>query len=553
MPSAKLIATDLQADFGRIPAAMIPLGGHAAIENIVAPHYREGFDVLIAVHEESGQVEELLARNRWENARAVDVGPTNSLGSTILHALDTVENDPEILVIQFADTIVQDPLPGGDVICYAVTEDTGEWTSFSFDQDRRIVDIIEKDAPRPDIAERPVFIGRFALSQPAAFRRTLRAHVESPVLAPVDSFYRALMDYFNALPDAGRRLQEVTGWWDLGHLETYYRTKRRYFINRRFFNDIDVAEHRGVVRKSSTDREKLKREYTWYEKQPSALKVFTPRVLEADFDADPPYMEIEFYGYPALDEVYLFGRLGRENWHRIFQAIDAVLSEMARHPLPAAQAGEQERARYQMYVEKSVERLSAIIADDRFLAFAGGRVTINGRGHYGLAAIVEFMATVTLEDLLELSPRFTIIHGDLCLSNILYDRRTRIIRLIDPRGRFGRFDIHGDPRYDLAKLSHSIEGDYDFFVNDRYDLEVRGKNVVVRPWINKCHQTVKQLFRWWMSSRRGPELADVKAIEALLFLSMVPLHADNLDRQLAMLARGIELFNDHVMAPAGRP
>ena len=31
-----------------------------------------------------------------------------------------------------------------------------------------------------------------------------------------------------------------------------------------------------------------------------------------------------------------------------------------------------------------------------------------------------------------------IIHGDLCFSNILFDLPNQIVRLIDPRGRFGR-------------------------------------------------------------------------------------------------------------------
>ena len=36
----------------------------------------------------------------------------------------------------------------------------------------------------------------------------------------------------------------------------------------------------------------------------------------------------------------------------------------------------------------------------------------------------------------------------------------------------------------------------------------------------------------------------VKLIESLLFLSMVPLHADRFASQEAFLARGLEIFND---------
>ena len=65
-----------------------------------------------------------------------------------------------------------------------------------------------------------------------------------------------------------------------------------------------------------------------------------------------------------------------------------------------------------------------------------------------------------------------IVHGDLCLSNILYDLRSRICKLLDPRGSFGAAGIYGDPRYDVAKLYHSIYGLYDFITNDLFHVSI---------------------------------------------------------------------------------
>ena len=65
-----------------------------------------------------------------------------------------------------------------------------------------------------------------------------------------------------------------------------------------------------------------------------------------------------------------------------------------------------------------------------------------------------------------------VVHGDLCLSNILYDLRSRVCKLIDPRGSFGAAGIYGDPRYDVAKLYHSIYGLYDFITNDLFHVEI---------------------------------------------------------------------------------
>ena len=43
--------------------------------------------------------------------------------------------------------------------------------------------------------------------------------------------------------------------------------------------------------------------------------------------------------------------------------------------------------------------------------------------------------------------------------------------MIDPRGSFGEYKIHGDKNYDIAKLQHSILGDYDFILNNLFDIE----------------------------------------------------------------------------------
>ena len=63
-------------------------------------------------------------------------------------------------------------------------------------------------------------------------------------------------------------------------------------------------------------------------------------------------------------------------------------------------------------------------------------------------------------------------HGDLCFSNILYQRHANILRMIDPKGAKEEEDIWTDPWYDLAKLSHSICGRYDFFNSGLYRVEI---------------------------------------------------------------------------------
>lgn len=53
----------------------------------------------------------------------------------------------------------------------------------------------------------------------------------------------------------------------------------------------------------------------------------------------------------------------------------------------------------------------------------------------------------------------------------MFDSSNYIFKLIDPRGRLdSEATIYGDPRYDIAKLRHSVVGLYDFIVQGLFKL-----------------------------------------------------------------------------------
>ncbi len=61
--------------------------------------------------------------------------------------------------------------------------------------------------------------------------------------------------------------------------------------------------------------------------------------------------------------------------------------------------------------------------------------------------------------------KYRFIHGDLNFSNIMIHPKTKDIRLIDPRGYFGKSEIFGWKEYDEAKLLYGLSG-YDNFNSD---------------------------------------------------------------------------------------
>lgn len=120
-------------------------------------------------------------------------------------------------------------------------------------------------------------------------------------------------------------------------------------------------------------------------------------------------------------------------------------------------------------------------------------------------------------------------------------RRGRRHRAADARGRWGSEDSPigaGDLKYDLAKLRHSLCGGYDFIVNDLFDLRL-GEDGTTLDWQlarQPQHRAVAAQFDALLAPRH--DLQEVRLIEALLFISMLPPHADRPRRQLAMAGGG---------------
>ena len=138
----------------------------------------------------------------------------------------------------------------------------------------------------------------------------------------------------------------------------------------------------------------------------------------------------------------------------------------------------------------------------------------------------------------------TFIHWDFCLSNILYDTNNWIIKTIDPRGYFWELWVFWDHKYDIAKLRHSFVWFYDFIVSDLFKVNFDNKNKFELIIYNDDnHKYISDFFdsvlnKYWYN------IEYVKFIEALLFLSMIPLHSDNIQRQYAMFCIAIQKLNE---------
>ena len=135
-----------------------------------------------------------------------------------------------------------------------------------------------------------------------------------------------------------------------------------------------------------------------------------------------------------------------------------------------------------------------------------------------------------------------ISHGDLCLSNILSSKNFGDLIFIDPMGgtlEESKKSIY----YDFAKLSHSIIGNYDYIVHGLANFDFNSDLEVSITYSKEQNQHLISCFLKLLD-KFEIDLGLVRLIEASLFLSMLPLHNDNLMRSAMLALRGKEILSE---------
>ena len=299
-------------------------------------------------------------------------------------------------------------------------------------------------------------------------------------------------------------------------------------IKPRAFNTIEI--HGNVLTKTSVDKQTLADESKWYFDIPGDVRRFVPTV----YPSHNGELNMEYVHGATLHESFVSGEYGICRWSEILFKIKEFTDAMASYRVCDAKAiGDSLR---RMYLDKTRERLMSLREDVYFSRFFAHRPIINGIECPNIEELCARMES----DVSRLYDRgsFTIIHGDLHFGNIILGDDDGI-KAIDPRGRFGRFTVYGDQRYDLAKLYHSIEGGYDYIIEDMYHLEYDGLDIDYTIEPSEYGFDMLALMREIFEIEQQE---DIRLIEALLFLSMVPLHSESREHQIVMFARGMELY-----------
>jgi hypothetical protein len=141
-----------------------------------------------------------------------------------------------------------------------------------------------------------------------------------------------------------------------------------------------------------------------------------------------------------------------------------------------------------------------------------------------------------------------LFHGDLCFSNVFIDDHNKTIKCIDPRGSFANDKMYGDKLFDYAKITQSALGLYDLVIEDKFTLTYKLDSIEYKVFLPSNYSLIKAQFEKFMPKDYKNQ---IRLIEALQFLSMIPWHADKPNRQIIFLCIGIELFNEYIGTGGG--
>lgn len=526
IPSAKLVPESLQ-NLGKLPAIIYPVNQKIAFDYIYEQYSAKTSRIKIMCYENAEEVIRKLSQY-GEKVAIQTLPELMDLGYTVYEGL---EGEHDTVIIHFADTIVTENILSCKGDCFFYSEDylSDIWTFFKMDDNGAFISITDKKTPSGSLGKEKLFVGVFRIEYPQSLRSCLKHAFDNPN-KEMGSLYQALYEYSRLHP---MNAIEAHDWFDIGHSDKYFSS--RLEVSAREFNHITIDKTRGILYKTSDNKEKFIQEIKWYLKLPSDLEYTHPRIFSYSTHYTKPYIAMEYYAYHTIHELFLYGDLNYHQWRDIFLRIRSVCDDFVRYTVRDSNI---RSSLEDMYLTKTLERLDMLRNNEDFAGFFSSSITINGRKYLSLEDICSALKRY-IPELLYNIDSFNIIHGDLCFTNIMIDPNLSFIKLIDPRGSFGTYDIYGDPRYDLAKILHSIEGRYDFIIKDLFTIDFEATSISYKIFGSEQDFDLTELFMQIFS----PDIRSVRLIEALLFLSMIPLHGESLKHQLVMLSTGIEILS----------
>jgi len=532
--SAGKIEKELESVFGSIPSGLIPLHGKPVIFRIIDKLLKEGFKKISITTGFKKEILEKIISEQYSDQIKLNFITTDfekPPGNSILTAIEKMQ-EQQLLVI-LGDTLVENEFSNliqnnNDFVLISENFETpANWCIVTL-KDGKLDLIFDKKKNLEKTNEQYALVGVYYFDDLKSLKRV---YVKFNGQERIE-----ISDLIKKYKEQKIISTEVCKqWYDAGHVENYFVSKQM-LLKARYFNSLRFDRSSEIVTKTSENILKLIDEIEWYKQIPNDLSKLIPKIKEFD-QSKKPFLKLEYIKHPTLAELWLYGDFSSKLWIEILKKLFEILNQFKKYSKSVSLAD------YNLiYKTKTEDRMQELTNSNESFRhiLASDMLFINGKKYRNWPVVKEEIE-LKIHDLYHEKDN-CLIHGDLCFSNIFCDFKNKNFKLIDPRGKWGS-DMYGDVKYDVAKIRHSIIDGFDTITNGLYSASLSESNhVAMKIFKPKNHQEICMHLDNLIQNKWN--LNEIKLIEGLLFISMLPLHKDHFERQLAFYSIGIQLLNE---------
>ena len=307
----------------------------------------------------------------------------------------------------------------------------------------------------------------------------------------------------------------------------------------RYFNSIQ-GDNYTVVKKSK-DKKKMKMEYSYYWLLPENMKSWM--VMPYDFKEEKDYACYTMERMPMTDIAirWTHEAIDEEEFRKIMDKVFYFFSIRKEREISKEEYTKLADELYINKLDKRIEQLKQLKEYNQIKDLIQ-----SGTDYNSIDEIIEeykkLYKKITTVLNKEVKFKSVIGHGDVFFANMLYSKEANLLRLIDPKGAIEEKDLWMNPYYDIAKLSHSVCGNYDFFNTGAYDIALN-KKMKFELNIHFENSNYKEIFKEYLKNE-GYDYTLVRIYEASLFLSMLPLHIDNPHKTFGFILNAINIIKE---------
>lgn len=312
----------------------------------------------------------------------------------------------------------------------------------------------------------------------------------------------------------------------------------------RFFNALEGDAY--TVTKKSSKKDKIKSEYDFYYLIPEHMKMWF--VQPYDYKEEKEYASYTMERFHMTDIAIRFVH-GAVSIEELSDILDKLFYFANNRQTKKVDVKESMAVAKELYVDKLLARMDDLKKLPEYKQFDS--MIQMGTRYDSIDQITETYLTLFNKFCplnkgvsYQGNKDFTLAvgHGDMCFSNILYNKEASILKLIDPKGAQTEDELYTDPYYDLAKLSHSICGCYDFFNSGLYQITV-DRDLKLCLTIDTDPDVYIDLFKSYLN-KNGYDYTLVRLYEAGLFLSMLPYHMDQPGKVFGFLLNAVRILDE---------